>query len=289
MTAKERALRVRDVVPRCRSTSARSSSSVVGLHTLYDEPVTKTLPPVGIELFDVHRLHLVEVEAPALSPEDESARDRVWSMAVQDNPALFDGPVVACAELGWIGPHALRLSWARVTYRHYALRRVPGATALPSLFVNVVQPTDDGRVLVARMSPSTAARGRWQLPGGSVEPPHDGQVLDEAALRGHASRELAEEMGIDTAPEVLRLWAVTRGENSSIGLTYLTPALPERLLRDSFAAAARAERAQGRDPELDQIALVRSAEELTGLVGPHADYLEPVVRRYTRAPLRHDA
>ncbi|MGX6739053.1 hypothetical protein [Streptomyces peucetius] len=106
---------------------------------------------MGIDLFDVERRHLVEVDAPPLSAEDESARDRVWSPAVQGNPTLFAGPVVACARLGWIGPHALRLSWARVTYRHYALRRVPGATALPSLFVNVVQPTDDGRVPAARM------------------------------------------------------------------------------------------------------------------------------------------
>lgn len=249
----------------------------------------ETLPPVGIDLFDVERLQLKEAEAPPLSPEDESARDHVWERAVQANPTLFDGPVVACAGLGWAGSRTLSLSWVRVTYRHYALRRVTGATALPSLFVNIVQPTDDGRVLAARMSPSTAAPGRWQLPGGSVEPPQDGEALDEAALGGQAARELVEEMGIDTPPGTLRLWAVTRGENSSIGLTYLAPALPESVLREGFAAAARAERAQGRDPELDEIALVRSPDELAGLIGPHADYLEPVVRRYTQAPLRNDA
>lgn len=58
-----------------------------------------------------------------------------------------------------------------------------------------------------------------------MEPPHDGEVLDEAALGSQAARELAEEMGIDTAPEVLRLWVVTRGKNNSIGLTYLAPAI----------------------------------------------------------------
>ncbi|MFE9727035.1 NUDIX hydrolase [Streptomyces sp. NPDC005794] len=239
---------------------------------------------MGIDLFDVERLHLEEAEAPPLSPEDESARDRVWDLAVRANPTLFDGPVVACAGVEWAGPRALHLFWARVTYRHYALRRVPGATALPSLFVNVVQPTDDGRVVTARMSPSTASPGRWQLPGGSVEPPRDGGALDEAALGGEAARELAEEMGIGTAPEALRLWAVTRGKHRSIGLTYLAPALPESALREGFAAAARAELDRGREPELDDIALVRLPEELAGLAGPHADYLEPVVRRYTRGP-----
>ncbi|CAM5598642.1 hypothetical protein STENM36S_05050 [Streptomyces tendae] len=167
-----------------------------------------------------------------------------------------------------------------MTYRHYALRRVPGAIALPSLFVNVVQPTDDGRVLTARMSPLTAAPGRWQLPGGSVEPPQAGAVLDEAALAGQAARELAEELGIGTAAEELELWVVTRGENGSVGLTYLAPALPEATLRAHFTAAAAAERVEGREAELDNIAFVRSPDELIGLKGPHADYLEPIVRRF---------
>ncbi|MCG8971363.1 NUDIX domain-containing protein [Streptomyces sp. CL12-4] len=201
-------------------------------------------------------------------------------MAVKANPTLFDGPVVACGGLERSEPGILRLSWVRVTYRHYALRRVPGAIALPSLFVNVVQPTDDGRVLTARMSPLTAAPGRWQLPGGSVEPPQAGAVLDEAALAGQAARELAEELGVGAAAEDLELWVVTRGESGSVGLTYLAPALPEATLRAHFTAAAAAERVQGREPELDNIALVRSPDELTALNGPHADYLEPIVRRF---------
>ncbi|WP_258049934.1 NUDIX domain-containing protein [Streptomyces finlayi] len=243
--------------------------------------MTETLPPVGIDLFDVERLQLTEVPEPPLSPSDQAARDRVWDKAVQANPTLFDGPVVACSGLEWAGPRTVRLSWVRVTYRHYALRRVPGATALPSLFVNILQTTDNGRVLAARMSPSTAAPGRWQLPGGSVEPPRNGEVLDGPGLAGQAAREMVEELGICAGPEALRLWAVTRGENSSVGLTYLAPALPESAVRAAFAAAAAAERAQGREPELDDIALVRSPGELVSLTGPHADYLEPIVRRYS--------
>jgi 8-oxo-dGTP pyrophosphatase MutT (NUDIX family) len=234
---------------------------------------------VGIDLFEVERLLLTEAAEPPVPPRDAEARDRVWDMAVRANPALFDGPVVACGGLEWTGPRVLRLSWVRVTYRHYALRRVPGAAALPSLFVNVVQPTDDGRVLAARMSPSTAAPGRWQLPGGSVEPPQDGSVLDEQALAGQAARELLEELGFGVPPEDLKLWIVTRGGNGSVGLTYLAPPLPEETLRAGFTAAAAAERAQGREPELDGIALVHSTDELAGLSGPHADYLEPIVRR----------
>ncbi|WP_229891858.1 NUDIX hydrolase [Streptomyces mashuensis] len=156
--------------------------------------MTATLPS-GVELFDVHRLRLVEGAVPVLSAELQAARDQAWEMAVTANPALFDGPVVGCAELRWEEPETLFLRWTAVTYRHYALRRVPGGRALPSLFVNVIQPIDDGRVVVARMSPATAAPGRWQLPGGSAEPPRDGEVLDEGALSGQAARELAEELG----------------------------------------------------------------------------------------------
>ncbi|GAA2666638.1 DNA mismatch repair protein MutT [Streptomyces aculeolatus] len=246
----------------------------------YDEPVTATLPPVGIDILDVEQLVLAEVEEPPLPLQDAEARDRVWEKAVRANPALFDGPVVACGGLEWLGPRMLRLSWVRVTYRHYALRRVPGATALPSLFVNVLQPVDDGRVLAARMAPSTAAPGRWQLPGGSVEPPAAREVLDESALAGQAARELVEEVGIGVLAEELRLWIVTHGESGSVGFTYLAPARCEVALRAGLASAAAVERARGREPELDDIALVSSPEEVGGLAGPHADYLEPVVHHF---------
>ncbi|MGW4412234.1 NUDIX hydrolase [Nonomuraea sp. NPDC004702] len=251
--------------------------------------MAETLRSGGVDLFDVRQLRLAEVEAPAPSPEEELARDRVWDAAVKANPSLFDGPVVACSDWAWEGPHSLLLSWARVTYRHYALRRVPGAVVLPSLFVNVVQPADDGRVLVARMSSSTATPGRWQLPGGAVEPPERHEELDEAAVRGHAARELAEETGVVLAPAEPRLLVITHGENQSIGLTFLAPPQPAAVLRERFAAVTATELALGHAPELDRIHLVRSPVELADLDGPHADYLEPVVRRYTEVSRRSAA
>ncbi|WP_241746207.1 NUDIX domain-containing protein [Streptomyces lydicus] len=161
---------------------------------------------------------------------------------------------------------------------------------LPPMGVDLFDvPTDDGCVMVARMSPSTAAPGRWQLPGGSVEPPEEGEMLDEGALRRNAARELLEETGLDSAPEGLSLWAVTPGENRSIGLVHLAPPRPAAVVRERFVAAAAAERAKGCDPELDLFTLVSLPDHLATLDGPHADYLEPVVRRYAQGPLQYGA
>ncbi|GII96718.1 NUDIX domain-containing protein [Sinosporangium siamense] len=240
--------------------------------------------PDGVELLDVHRLCLVETAAPKVPLKHRLAMDRVWDEAVRVNPgSLFEGPVVACAGLERDEPCSLVLSWTRVTYRHYALRWVPGAEALASLFVVAVQPADDGALLVGRMSSSTAAPGRWQLPGGSLEPPDAGEQLDEAALRDQAARELAEETGSDLEPAELTLWAVTRGENGSIGVFFRAEARPEPLLRERFTALLAAEAARGRDPKLEEITLVRSVIEVAHLAGPQVDYLEPILRRHSRA------
>lgn len=60
-------------------------------------------------------------------------------------------------------------------------------------------------------------------------------MLDEAAARRHAVRELAEEVGLDTAPEDLALWAATRGTHQSVGLAFLAPSQPASVLRQRFA------------------------------------------------------
>ncbi|MER7705568.1 NUDIX hydrolase [Kitasatospora sp. NPDC097605] len=240
------------------------------------ETPSPLLPPPA-EVLGVRRVRLAEVPAPRLTAEERRARDRVWADMVLANPALFDGPVVACAGTSWPRPGELHVSWSRVTYRHYALRRVTTSTApTASLSVSVLQPTDDGRVLIGRMAPTTAAPGRWQPPGGAVEPPPDGERLDLAALRRNAVRELAEETGVSAVPTELTLWAATRGRYGSVGVLFLAPPRPETELRERFAALAPPER------ELVELAFVRSPAGLPDLPGPHADYLAPLVRRFAR-------
>ncbi|MGW7258339.1 NUDIX hydrolase [Streptomyces sp. NPDC054834] len=237
--------------------------------------------PPAVELLRARDVRLVETPPPELSPGERSAMDRVWEEAVRANPTLFDGPVAALTGLALEEPHDLVLSWTRATYRLHALRRVPGATAwLPSLFVSVVQPDDDGSLLVGRMAPWTAAPGRWQLPGGSVEPPGPAEDLDLAALRRHAARELAEEIGSDTEPDALTLRLATRGRNGSVGVLFLAPPRPASLLHERYAALAAVEKAEGHDPEFDRITLIRSPDELAALAGPYVDYLAPVVRHF---------
>ncbi|MEU9900748.1 NUDIX hydrolase [Streptomyces phaeochromogenes] len=244
--------------------------------------MTQPLLHPSVDVLEAHELRFVEAPPPQLSREHQQAQDRIWDEKARANPGLFDGPVVACAGLDRAGPHELVLHWTRVTYRHYALRWVPDADPLPSLFVDVLQPTDGGALLAGRMSPSTAAAGRWQLPGGSVEYPDGNDPLDTAGLRRNAARELAEEIGIDTDPDTLALWAITRGTIGNIGVHFLALPLPASLLRERFAAVVSSTTEAGSEPELDQIALVQSPADLDNLHGPHVDYLGPVVHRYAQ-------
>ncbi|WP_274917718.1 NUDIX hydrolase [Streptomyces sp. WZ-12] len=246
-----------------------------------------TEPPPGhpaVETQEVHRIRLVEAPVPPQTPEERRAVDHAWEEAVRANPDLFDGPVVACTRLTRTGPHDVTVSWARTTYRRYARRRGPGATpGLPALFVAVVQPAEDGRLLVGRMASWTATPGRWQLPGGSIEPPAPHQPLDTAALQWHAARELAEETGVDTPPDDLALWLVLRGARGSVGVVFRAPERPARGLRERHAALVSAEAERGRGAEFDRVQLVGSAEELARLGETCATYLAPVVHRYGRS------
>ncbi|WP_329453482.1 NUDIX hydrolase (plasmid) [Streptomyces sp. NBC_01724] len=243
--------------------------------------MTKPLLHVSAaELFEVQGLRFVESALPELSVEHRLAMNRVWDETVEDNPSAFDGPAVACTGLDWEEPGTLVLSWARATYRYRGLRRVSGAPSVSSVFVCVVQPTDDGSLVVGHMSSSTATPDRLQLPGGVLEPPLHGEPLDAAVLRSNAARELVEETGIDTPPQDLELWLVTRGASGSVGFVFLAPGCRTELVHGRFDALVSSEKALGREPELDQIMLVRSPAELANLGGTAVDYLEPVLRRY---------
>ncbi|MCX5380364.1 NUDIX domain-containing protein [Streptomyces sp. NBC_00091] len=234
-----------------------------------------------VEVLDVHHLHLVETTRPQLTAEQTAAMDRRWEEVTAANPDFFDGPVVVCAGLDWKDPHTLVLTWYRAAYRLYVLRRDPAqAVKAPSVFVTVAQPTDDGRLVVGRMASSTAAPGRWQLPGGSMEPPADETPLDLNALRRHAARELAEEVGRTVPEQDMELWAVTRGDKGNIGVHFRAPVCPAAVIDRLHAAVSAADRAAGRTPELDRIAFISSDAEVEGLGGRSVDFLPVLAARH---------
>ncbi|MFF9197647.1 NUDIX hydrolase [Streptomyces sp. NPDC014779] len=252
----------------------------------------------AVEFLDLHdpaadapaRIDFVECPPPPLSAEERRAVDRHWAAATAANPATFDGPVVAALGLDRSAPGRTALRWARMSYRHRALRELRPPAAVPgSVYVTVLQPTEEGLVL-GRGAHTTAAPGRWSLPGGGAEPPGPGSPLELSLLRRHAAVELAEEVGLVVAESALRLWGLTRGTRfGSIGFHFLAPEVPAARVRRCHAALVAEERSRGLVPELDVLAFTGPAADARrsgpAASGPYADYLPGLLARY-RAELR---
>ncbi|MER7515501.1 NUDIX domain-containing protein [Streptomyces sp. NPDC126499] len=244
----------------------------------------------AVEFVDAERVDFTECPPPPLSPEERREVDRLWARTTARNPATFDGPLVASLGLDRPAPGRRTVRWARMTYRHRALRELRPAEDVPgSVFVTVLLPTDEGLV-VGRGSAATAAPGRWTLPGGAAEPPAPGLPLDLAVLRRHAVRELAEELGVRVPHSAPRLWAVTRQARfGSLGFHFLAPPVPAALVRRRHAALAAAQSAYGAGcgvgpgpgPELDAIAFVSAPRTVAA---PEADYLPQLLDRYFQGP-----
>jgi 8-oxo-dGTP pyrophosphatase MutT (NUDIX family) len=232
-------------------------------------------------LLEAARLRLLEVVAP-LDDDGRALTARVWEEARRAQPALFDGPVAAAGGLYAPGPDVLEVRWVRTTYHRYLPQRVPGATCwLPHLYVSVIQPTEDGALVLGRMADWTSSPGTWQLPSGTAEPPdQQAAPLTLASPRALAARELLEETGTRTAPERLALWRICYGPHRDIGLLFRAPALPADSLRASHIALLAAHRAVGIRSEFEALALARGPDELSGLGGPLADHLTSVLRAF---------
>jgi len=119
-----------------------------------------------------------------------------------------------------------------------------------------------------------------QFPGGNLEPPPLGQEITTSALRRHAAAELAEETGINAAPDDLALWAVARTSNGNVGFFFLAPSLPVEFILQRHGSVVLAERLMGREPEFAEVALVTDAAGLALLDGRPANYLLPLFERF---------
>jgi len=179
-------------------------------------------------------LRFRQVPPPASTAADEAELAHAWKLAVAEQPALFDGPAVSCITLEDDGAGRFAISWARVTYRHFLERRTStGLSRAPSLFVCVAQLTYSGELIIGRMAKWTAAPGRWQLPGGNVEPPEAGETLDTANLRNQAARELQEELGVEHDAADLSPRLVVRRGNRSVGVVFEAPPVARAVLERS--------------------------------------------------------
>ncbi|MFD3565885.1 NUDIX hydrolase [Streptomyces sp. NPDC058667] len=238
--------------------------------------------PAAVE-FLAYDVAFVQDTPPALTPWERSEVDRLWVQTRALTPETFDGPLAVTLGVDSVGSDAPVVRWAAMTYRDRALRRLWPAERVPgSLFVTVLLPTESGLV-VGRGSPTTAAPGRWTLPGGAAEPPPSGAPLDIEVLRRHAARELAEEIGIHVDDKTLRLWALTRGNRfGSLGFHFLCPRTSSALVRGLHSEQSVAQVGHGVTPELDEIDFVPSPIMVSRL-GPTADYLPQVVDRYFTA------
>ncbi|WP_282697644.1 NUDIX domain-containing protein [Streptomyces sp. CC208A] len=235
--------------------------------------------PAAAEFLDPD-VRFVEHPPPRLTPWERGEVDRLWAETRALNPAAFDGPVVVGLGVDRTGAGTV-VRWARMTYRSRALRRLWPAERVPgSVYVTALVPTENGLV-VGRGSAATAAPGRWTLPGGAVEPPPAGELLDLAGVRRHAARELAEETGLLVSDDRLRLWALTRSRRfGGLGFHFLCPHVSAALVRRLHAGQADVPPYPGAGgPELDEISFV-SSPAVADALGPTTDYLPQVCDRY---------
>lgn len=135
----------------------------------------------------------------------------------------------------------------------------------PKLMVDVVVPSEDGRVLLIRRS-SEPFEGQWALPGGFVEV---GETVEDAA-----AREAGEETGLDV--EILRLVGVyshpdrdPRGHN--VSCAFLARPAPGSPADPSAATdAADAAEAGFLDPSTVELAFDHARIVADALAAPPA-------------------
>lgn len=218
-----------------------------------------------IDLYVPRSLELQQAPPPDRSPKVEAAVERAWTGLQGATPDLFDGLIAAVTQLSWSVEGRLQVAWTFDSYRYYAVRFAANCVVPPakSLYVSMLLRTDADRVVFGLMSNHTASPRQWQLPGGNVEVPSEGQPLTEATLRRDACRELVEELGVLLDPADIALWGVkSGGAFGDVGIIYrnLMP-LPWNQIQAKFASHVSQSR---RKLEFLQIANVGHISELLG-------------------------
>lgn len=236
-------------------------------------------------------LRIDDVELRRGSPQllkgsQEAAVAAHWRDAVENNPALFNGPVISPIRTQVAG-RMCTLEWYCSDYAHYLFSRQnpesPEGSLIGTVFVSVVVPTTDGRFVVGRMSQQTSAPGAVQLPGGGVSIRPEQSALSRHDLALAAVREAGEEMGINMDPGSLRIWGVIRRKRPlDVGVVFTSEPQPWEDIEEAFIDLRERELSVGAVPEFDELFPISPSADLARLPGGLGrraiDYLPAVMR-----------
>ncbi len=205
-------------------------------------------------------------DAPAIADEETRARIAAhWRTAVAENPALWNGRVFGTRAPGT--PGGLRVEdgvlkgeavgWdfaSFLAWRDWGFPEI----GIRNLFGSALVMAADGALIYGVMGAHTANAGRIYPPGGSLEPRDvtDGGRID---VFRSIEIELQEETGLDHRDAVvLSTHVAFDGPRVSVGRLFRF-AEPSTVL----AARIRAFLVAEADPELADVAVLRSPEDAT--------------------------
>lgn len=173
--------------------------------------MTRLLLPAESLVFERH-------ESEVLSAQEERLCAEHWAAASEENPALFDGPILLSRGAERLD-RAWTITFSESTYARYLWLRRADSLRAGALYVAVLAQTSDSFLLLGEMAPETTFPGRIQLPGGNVEPQEP--PLDLSAVQLTAVRELAEETGLQVDARSMRLSHLKYGgTNADLGILF---------------------------------------------------------------------
>lgn len=237
--------------------------------------------------FDIPRNRILPIDRadlvvdPSPHPYEVAHREAIaanWVLEKAEKPAIFNGEVMFFSSIRWEDGqldarcHVIRFA----TFMHWRRHR-PDATA-EHLYAHAMPVSSDGALIAIRMAGHTANAGRVYFAAGSFDP-HD--IRDERLdIGANMEREVREETGLDLT--VARAEGQFHGWSGDGGTV-----LVRRYRMDEPAATilerVRAHIATDPDPEIDDVIIIRSADDLPVGLMPH---MRPLVDWHFSTP-RH--
>jgi 8-oxo-dGTP pyrophosphatase MutT (NUDIX family) len=227
------------------------------------------MPSEG-RVVDVDRCDLVVGEKPwAFAREHATAIDAHWARRSAESPQFFNGRVLMLSRFDIEGG-VLSGDVFETDFKSFLFWRESGekpGCGIVDAFGSALIRAGDGAVLLGKQRPGNINSGLSYLPGGFIDRRdicHDGQrrVID---IRASIRREIAEETGLTELDytEQPGFIVTVLAAQVSIAVTFRCH-LPAIELRAKILAHILSEE----NPELDDVVIVRSADDIKGLPMP---------------------